>query len=267
MIYKLIAIDMDGTLLNSKKDLSSRTIKAINKAKDRGVNIVLSTGRLLSSAQNYANKLQLENHIIACNGAIIADKSGNIIYSKPLQMNKVEKIMKLGKKYSIYNHFYDSKTLYSSVYIKEVIDYYATRDSNIEYKILENENDIYKQKDLNAYKFLFIDDDINNLNKLQEELNGLPEISITKSWSNNLEVMDKDTSKGIGLEFLCNQLNIHKEEVIAIGDNENDLSMIKYAGLGVAMGNAEDIVKSHADYITSTNDEDGVAAVIEKFII
>lgn len=268
MKYKLMAIDMDGTLLNSQNEVSKRTIEAINNAKEKGVNIVLSTGRLLSSALGYARRLHLDNYIIACNGAIIVDREENLIYSKPIELDKVEEIISLGTKYNIYNHFYDSNTLYSShSLVKEIINYYSTRDNNIEYKILQDEKAIYKLENLKPYKFLFIDNNLNKLNQLHDELKSIPDISITKSWKNNLEVMAKDTSKGIGLAFLCNNLKILREEVIAIGDNENDLSMIKYAGLGVAMGNSVDVVKEEADYITLTNNNDGVAAVIEEFIL
>lgn len=266
MDYKLIAIDMDGTLLNSKKEISNRTYDAIQKAKDKGIHIVLATGRLLKSAQFVAENLKLSNHILACNGAIIIDDK-KVIYSRPMDLNEVEKVMALGKKFSAYYHFYDESCLYSNTYNKEIVDYYSSRDQKINIKIFKNDSEILNNKDLNIYKFLFIDNDLQKLANLREELTQVNKISLTKSWSNNLEVMDTEASKGLGLKFLCNELNISPEHVIAIGDNENDLSMISFAGLGVSMGNGEEIVKKQSDYITSTNDEDGVAKVIEKFIL
>lgn len=266
MDYKLIAIDMDGTLLNSKKEISNRTYDAIQKAKEKGIHIVLATGRLLKSAQFVAENLKLSNHILACNGAIIIDDK-KVIYSRPMDLNEVEKVMALGKKFNAYYHFYDENCLYSNTYVKEIVDYYQGRDQKIDIKIFNNDTEILDNKNLNIYKFLFIDNDLQKLENLREELTQVNKISLTKSWSNNLEVMDTEASKGLGLKFLCTELNISPEHVIAIGDNENDLSMINFAGLGVSMGNGEEIVKMQSDYITSTNDEDGVAKVIEKFIL
>lgn len=266
MKYKLIAIDMDGTLLNSNKEISDRTIQAITKAKNKGINVVLATGRILSSAQIYADRLNLNSHILACNGAIICDGDKNVVHSVPMGLEAVEKVISLGEKYKTYFHFYNEKSLYSNQYVQEVVDYYSERDQKIDFNIFKDYNEIAMDKELNIYKFLFIDNDLDKLSILRSELDQVEDLGITKSWSNNIEVMNKDVSKGLGLKHLCNLLNISSQQVIAIGDNENDISMIDFAGLGVAMGNGSDIVKSRANYITSTNDEDGVANVIEKFI-
>ena len=266
MEYKLIAIDMDGTLLNSKKEISDRTYDAIQKAKEKGIHIVLATGRLLRSAQFVAENLKLSNHILACNGAIIIDDK-KVIYSRPMDLYGVEKVMSLGKKFNAYYHFYDESCLYSNTYVEKIVDYYQGRDQKIGIKIFKNDMEILNNKNLNIYKFLFIDNDLQKLESIKEELTQVSKISVSKSWVNNLEVMDTEASKGLGLKFLCNELNISPEHVIAIGDNENDISMINFAGLGVSMGNGEDIVKKQSNYITSSNDDDGVAKVIEKFIL
>lgn len=267
MDYRLIAIDMDGTLLNSNKEISDRTFRAIQKAVKKGIHIVLSTGRLLKSAQLFAEDLKLEDYILACNGAIIVDGAKNIVYRRPMNLETVKIIMDLGKKHKIYNHFYDEERFYSNVYLQEIVDYYSGRDQKIDLRVFEHDMEILDNNDLNIYKFLFIDNDLKKLEKLRVELSKLDIIGITKSWSNNIEVMGKDVSKGSGLKFLCKKLDISHENVIAIGDNENDLSMISFAGFGVCMGNGDKIVKDRADYITSTNDEDGVATVIEKFVL
>lgn len=267
MDYKIVAIDMDGTLLNSKGEVSERTEKAIHKAIDKGVNIVISTGRILRSAKAASDKLMLNNYIIACNGGIIVDKFDNIIHSLPIEVDSIEKIMYLGKKHGVYYHFYNEETLYSNTYVQKIADYYSDREHKLDIKIFKEEKEILNSKDLKVYKFLFIDNDLEKLNVLRKELKQETSIEVSTSWLNNLEVMDKNASKGMGLKVLCKKLHISKDQVIAIGDNENDLSMLKFAGLGVSMGNASDLVKKSAKYITSTNDEDGVAKVIEKFIL
>jgi len=268
---KLMAIDMDGTLLNSRNEISQRTKETIEKASNAGVKIVLATGRLLRSAINYSEILGLRKPIIASNGAVMIDEDRNKLYEGSINMNIVEKVMDIGEKNNIYYHFYDEDTFYSNVYIEEVIQFYESRDTKeenrIKFNIFEEKQEIIENKDLNIYKFLFLDEDIYKLNLLRDELNNVDEINVCSSWNNNIEVMGREVSKGTSLKNLCKELNILPEEVITIGDNENDISMLNYAGMGVAMGNAEEEVKEIADIITLDNDEDGVAEIIDKYVL
>ncbi len=272
LTYKLVAIDMDGTLLNSKGTVSDRTRQAIYDAGKRGVYVVLATGRILKSAMNHAVKLNLKRPIISSNGALIVDENKNILYQKPMKTESVRSIIEIGQGENIYFHFYSDDSFYSNIYIEEVINFYNTEDSkksgdDIKINIFNSVDEITSNKDLDVYKFLFIDDDRKKLDNLKLKLNDVQDISICSSWGNNLEVMEREVSKGRGLEYLCKSLNISANEVIAIGDNENDISMVEFAGLGVAMGNGVEKVKSISDLITSSNDEDGVAKVIEKYIL
>lgn len=269
MKYKLVAIDMDGTLLNNENQVSNRTNEAIIKAKEKGVHIVLSTGRILKSALYYSKKLQLNNPIISCNGAIIVDETGKIIYKKPIDSNMIKDMIKLSTEDNIYCHFYDETKFYSKMRVQEVLDFYNEGNSelNIEVEVFKDIEDIVGKKDLNIYKFLFIDEDLDKLKKFRGKLSKLNNINISSSWTNNVEAMATNVSKGEALRELCKILDINPEESIAIGDSENDLSMLNFAGLGVAMGNGEEKIKKEADYITDSNDNDGVAKVIEKFIL
>ena len=272
MSYKLVAIDMDGTLLNTKGVISDRTRQAIYDASKKGIYIVLATGRILQSAINHAKKLNLNKPIISSNGAIIVDENKNIIYHKPIKSQSVKEIIEIGQSENIYFHFYDDESFYSNVYIEEVLNFYNTDESKksgneIKFNIFDNADEIIGNKDINVYKFLFIDNDNSKLDRLKHRLIDIEDISMSKSWANNLEVMDRDVSKGNGLKHLCGKLNLSPKDVIAIGDNENDISMIEYAGLGVAMGNGVEKTKDASDLVTSTNDEDGVAKVIEKYVL
>lgn len=272
MNYKLVAIDMDGTLLNSNKEVSERTKIAIGKARVKGINIVIATGRVLKSALQYDLGLEAANPIIACNGAIILNEKKEIIYKKPLDKNIIESILDLAKQNNIYYHFYDEYCLYANSLVEEVVKWYNTPTSKLngtelKINIFEEKYEILNNYDLNVLKFIFIDDNLNKLFKVRNELEQMGALSISSSWDNNIEVMNKGVSKGESLKYLCNQLNIDQSQVIAIGDNENDLTMLEFAGLGVAMGNSKGNIKSLSDYTTSTNDEDGVAKVIEKFIL
>lgn len=272
MDYKLVAIDMDGTLLNSKNEVSERTKMSIEKAKDKGIYIVLATGRILKSALQYSTDLKIGNPIIACNGAIIVNEHEEIIYKKPLDKNIIESILDLGKQNNIYYHFYDEYNFYANTLVYDVVNFYNTATAKL--KGLELDINIFKEKqevltraDLNVLKFMFIDNDLEKLFKVRKELDDIGTLSTSSSWNNNIEVMGKGVSKGEGLTYLCKELNINPKQVISIGDNENDLSMLEFAGLGVAMGNSKDAIKNISDYITSTNNDDGVAKVIEKFIL
>ncbi|MBU5312502.1 Cof-type HAD-IIB family hydrolase [Tissierella carlieri] len=269
MKYKLVAIDMDGTLLNSNNQVSERTKVIIEKAKNKGTHIVLSTGRVLKSALSYSRSLNLKNPIVACNGAIIVDENANIIYKKPIDNSLVKEIVNLAMKKNIYYHFYDESRFYSHVKVDEVLQFYNEGNGNtiIDIKVFQDIEEIIKLKDLNVYKFLFIDDNRAKLQDLRMDLDKLGNIGTSSSWANNIEAMGLNVSKGEALRELCNRLKIMPEEVIAIGDSENDLSMLTFAGLGVAMGNGDEFIKKEADYITDSNDEDGVAKVIEKFVL
>lgn len=263
---------MDGTLLNDKHQVSDRTKLAIHKAKDKGIKVVLATGRILNSALQYGIDLDIGNPIVACNGAIIIDEKREIIYKRPMNKDIIEAVLDVGKQNDIYYHFYDEYGLYSNILVDEVIGFYRTtnsrlKDLELDINIFKDKGEILQRNDLNILKFMFIDNSLEKLYKVRNELDKLGVISTSSSWNNNIEVMDIDVSKGQALRYLSNQFKIDPKDIIAIGDNENDLSMLEFAGLGVAMGNSKDDIKAASDYTTATNNEDGVAKVIEKFIL
>lgn len=272
MNIKLIAIDMDGTLLNSSNKITERTKKAIAMAKGKNVEVVLATGRVLKSALYYADLLSLDSYIAACNGAILVDNHGNDLYRKPIEKKKLEKIMEVGHDMSVYFHFYNEDTFFTRTYVKEIVDYYSSPSGkftgqSIDVDIYKSIEDIAKRVDLDIFKFLFIDNDLDKLEKLKKRLASIEGISISKSWANNLEVMEEGVSKGRSLEHLCQLMNIPLGNTMAIGDNENDLSMLEIAGTSVGMGNGAKSVLEKVDFITSDNDHDGVAEAIEKFVL
>lgn len=269
MRYKLVAIDMDGTLLNSNNQVSERTKMAIEKAKAQGTHIIISTGRVLKSALSYSKNLNLKNPIIACNGAIIVDENSNIIYRRPIDNRLVREIVNLSRERNIYYHFYDESQFYSHVKVDEVLQFYneGNENTSIDINVFDDIEGITNSDELNVYKFLFIDNNKDKLLGLRSELDKLGDICTSSSWANNIEAMGLNVSKGEAVRELCIRLQIKPEEVITIGDSENDLSMLRFAGLGVAMGNGDETIKKQADYITDSNDEDGVAKVIEKFVL
>ncbi|WP_409227881.1 Cof-type HAD-IIB family hydrolase [Gudongella sp. SC589] len=272
MDIKLIAIDMDGTLLDSRNELTQRTRTAIEMAKDKDVEVVLATGRVLKSAMYYSEMLKLDSYIAACNGAIIVDNKGKDIFRKPIDKKKLEKIMEIGHNMSVYFHFYNEDTFFTKTYVKEIVDYYSSSKGkftgqSIDVDIYESVEDISSRTNLDVFKFLFIDNNLDKLQLLREKLHSVEGISISKSWTNNLEVMEEGISKGRSLEHLCQLMDIPLENTMAIGDNENDLSMLSVAGLSVGMGNGARAVLERVDHITEDNDHDGVAKAIERFVL
>lgn len=273
MKYKLIAIDMDGTLLNSQNRISDRNKEIVKKATDKGVKIVLSTGRIFLSALHFARFLEIETPIISCNGAYVAEhNNSNIIYEKPISVNSSKKIIDLAEEKGIYYHFYDDTTFFARRVSETVNNYYKLNEEvdekeKINIRIIDNPMEIIKREKPLIYKFVFVEDDKEKLLDFRKEASKINGTEIASSWWNNMEVMNRGVSKGKALDELCNVLNINTEEVVAIGDNENDIPMLKTAGFSIAMGNGEDEVKKIAHTVTSTNDENGVGEAIEKFIL
>lgn len=273
MKYKLIAIDMDGTLLNSQNKISDRNRNILFKAIEEGVTIVLATGRILRSALYYWELIGLNNPIIACNGALISDKNGeDIIYENPMNINSIKEVIKLAEENGIYYHFYDTDTFYSKEIGDGILKYYESYENSLKKQqinlvMFQNPMGILNKKNPIIYKFIVIEDDLDKLLEFRVKLKDIEGISISSSWYNNVEIMNKGVSKGTGLRHLMEILNIDKSEVIAIGDNENDISMFNMAGLAIGMENGAEGIKEHVHVITDTNDENGVAKAIEKYVL
>ncbi|TDT50727.1 Cof-type HAD-IIB family hydrolase [Fonticella tunisiensis] len=276
MKYKLVAMDMDGTLLNDNKEVSERTKETLKKAADLGVKLVVCTGRIFASARIYAGIIGTKAPIIASNGAYIREKdSERIIYEKYMNPQKVRKLVEMAKKYGFKPTLFTADTVFAEEISFISANYKKWNESlpegdRIKIEVVNNFDEVIEKNRNRLLKAVIMGDDIDGLHKLRREIRETVEVadlSIASSYSNNFEVMEYGVSKGEAVKFLANYFNISSDEVICIGDNENDISMIQYAGLGIAMGNAEDYVKNIADYVTDTNENDGVAKAIEKFVL
>ncbi|MDS0525600.1 Cof-type HAD-IIB family hydrolase [Clostridium sp. SHJSY1] len=275
MKYKLICIDMDGTLLDNNHILSEENKSAIIEAHQRGITIAVTTGRLFASAKCYYDLLGITGPIIASNGTYIREKNKkDFIYKCAFSTEEVKNIYEITKRNNLSCIFYTADTALSSVEINKDHPYIQNNKNLAEedkIKFVTNKDlmPILERFDGEILKGIAIENDNNKkeiLFKVKEELKTLDTFEVVSSGSNNFEIMKKGSSKGAAVKRLSEILNIKREEIICIGDNENDLSMIKYAGLGIAMGNAADILKNEADYITDTNLKSGVAKAIRKFI-
>lgn len=265
-MYQLIALDMDGTLLKEDKTISDRTKKAIYEAREKGVKVVLASGRPIEGLNRYLKELDLispNDYVMSFNGSIVQNtETKQVIFKNILTGKDLKKLYELSKQIGVNIHAFTKKGC-----VTPVMNEYTQVEGRI------NGIDVYEvdygmiSEDEDVIKVMFIDPE----SVLEEAIKRIPdsfyeEYTIVRSAPFFLEFLNKASSKGTGIKALGEYLGIAKEEIICVGDAGNDLDMIEYAGLGVAMGNAFEEVKQAADYVTLTNEEDGVAHVIEKFI-
>ena len=263
-MYKLIALDMDGTLLKSDDSISRETKEALTKCMDQGVMVVLCTGRPFQGVIAYVKELGLSGLMITYNGAMIVKVEGRkIVFHKSLKAKDAKQVIDLGLERDTTIIIWSNNKLYVNRYDENAKTYEAI--AKTEAIVVEDYKQIISE---GVTKVLWFDN-VENTNRYLVELEGKVNKSINYCTSrpNFLEFFDGNVSKADAMKFIGKTYGIKQEEMIAMGDGFNDLSMIEYAGLGVAMGNAEEEVRLTADYITSSNDENGIVKVVDKFII
>lgn len=273
--FKLIALDMDCTLLNKEKKVSKRNKEALMKAMAKGVKIILTTGRIYPSARHYAKQLDIQTPIIACNGSFIKNQStGEIIYKNPVPDDVNIEFIRLSRERQLYPDVLTYDSIYTEKLVNAAYRYSLyNNDMNDEDKIniviVDKLEDLAKVKSGEILRITVADEngDGKAIDCIRDSLRKMDNATISKSADKNLEAVNKGVDKGQALKILCESYGIKREDIIAMGDQENDITMIEYAGLGIAMKNAADNVKAKADYITGCHTEDGVAQAIEKFVL
>lgn len=267
MQYKAIVLDMDGTLVNSNHQVSPKNKEALLKIQEAGVKVVLASGRPTHGMITIAKELELdkyESYILSYNGGnITCMKTNEVIHSSALEKEIIHELYDFSREHKLGIMAYEDSSI-----ITEDDDEYINLEVEIN-KMSINRIDNFKeymQKESIKCLMTGHDDHVAKVEEiLKEKYEG--KLSICRSMPFFLECMPLNIDKGQSLDRLAKHIGITKEEMIACGDGYNDLTMIKYAGLGVAMSNGCDAVKEAADFITLSNDEDGVAHVIEKFIL
>jgi Cof subfamily protein (haloacid dehalogenase superfamily) len=271
MSIKLVAIDIDGTLLNENNHLTEGTIDAIQKAHEQGVQIVLCTGRPLTGAKPYLQKLGLDNstdnHVITFNGSLVQSTNGDIMVRHTLTFADYVDIEALTRKIGVHFHCETDQYIYTA---NKDLSPYTIGEAYLVRMPIRYREVSEMTSGLSISKGMIIDDP-RLITQIQEE-HLVPDdfydrFYIVQSEPFFLEIMNKSASKGNALAELCQELGLERSEVMAIGDQGNDLTMIDFAGTGVAMGNAIDEVKQHANEITLPNSQDGVAAAIKKWVL
>jgi len=264
MTIKLIAMDMDDTLLDAQQQVGARTREAIRRAMDAGVAVTIATGRMFQSALPFAQELGIHLPLITYNGALIRrGVSGETLFHRPIATDLAQGLADLFRERGWYLQKYVDDRLYVAE-LDENAKFYADY-ARVEAIPLGAE---FFQMTEAPTKMLSMGN-LDELNAIRAEVSALygDRLYLASSKKRYLEMVDIRVNKGESLAFLAEMLGIAQEEVMAIGDSMNDVDMIEYAGCGVAMGNANATVRAAADFITATNSEDGVAVAIEKFVL
>lgn len=267
MGYKMIVLDLDDTLLSNNGKISEKNKLTLKQAQEKGVKVVLASGRPTYAIRNLADELELdkyEGYILGYNGARIIDyKIKQVMYEADLTQEQIKKLYEMSKKYETYIHTYDEENI-----IANVDNPYSYIESEITTMPLKIEKDFLGNIPKICIKAILLQAP-NHLKEVEQMLKPIikEEMSMTITKPYFLEFMNKDVDKGRSIKRLCDVIGIDIKEVIAIGDSYNDISMIETVGLGVAMGNAIDELKKIAKYITDDNENDGVAKVVEKYIL
>lgn len=267
-MFKLIVSDMDGTLLNEDKKVSDETKAAIRKLEAHGARFTIATGRIYPAAKLYSDDLGIHTPLICCNGAVIIDPATNeVLYGSGISKEIGCQVLDICEQYGVYYHLYDKNTIYSDR-MERVIAYFnefsknLPEDYKIKTKIVTNTRALFEET--TVYKIGMYYDNSDRALEMRKALEGISGASCFKSMDTMFDVLAEGTNKGTALKKLCGMLNLTLPEVVAFGDNENDLEMLEAAGYGVAMGNAEDFVKDVADHVADTNEADGVRLALEK---
>ena len=289
-MYKLIAIDLDGTLLNSYSQVSEVNKQAIKRVIEKGSEIVLCSGRGFASVKSIANELGAENYVICGNGSLIYNiKNEKIIYDNFIEKEKVLQIIQICEENSIYYSISTTQNIIAKSLNYNVLFYHQENEKKPEGQKtnINIVQDMYKyikdRKEEDYLKINICDDHnviFNGIIKKLRTINkidvldvahmsrkiikyGTEEIEIGYYYT---EITNQNVNKWNAIQYLINELEISKEEVIAIGDNINDKEMLENAGLGIAMENSAPYIKEYANIVTSDNNSDGVAEALNKYI-
>lgn len=289
-MYKLIAVDLDGTMLNPYGEVTENTKRVIRNTIKKGTDVVIASGRSIDSIKNIAENVGCSNYMIAGNGAVIYDrKKDQILYEKYIPKSKALDIIRICEQNSIFYNVYTNKSIIADSLRYNILYYYKenlkkedSKKTNI--TLVENiEKYISDMQDEKIMKIFVCDGTKVVFNSIMKKFENMKDIDtldvshmsrkVIKRGTYELpieyyytEISMKDVDKWYAIEHLINRMGINKQDVIAIGDNTNDKLMIQEAGLGIIMKGSTPQITEVADYVTDDNNNEGVAKAIEKFI-
>lgn len=281
-MIQLIASDMDGTLLNDSQTISQENIDAIRLANEHGITFMVATGRGYTEAKPALEKANIVCPMITVNGAQIYDETGTLLFTSSIDDVTASEISQELNKSGLYYEIATTKGIFSinqTKRIENVANFIASNKPSISYKMaialsaahldllsiqyVDSLESIIQDPEINILKFIvFSPDGPESFTTIRSTIQSMDDIFITSSHPNNIEINHSNAQKGAALAYIANHFSIPIENTMTFGDNFNDMSMLKAAGVGVAMGNAEPEVKAVADITTDTNVNNGVAHTI-----
>jgi len=268
-MYHMLVTDIDGTLLNGDGKVPEETKKVLAALREkRGFITTIATGRMLAKAEPIAREIMINAPLICYNGALIIDiHTRHRILERPIPAGKLIELIKQLKAWGYEVIVYENETIKVERF-NERTQWYINECESIKYSVVNDLMDYIKQRNLSSYK-VFAAGEVSKTVKVPGELLSKLEedFEVSLSDKSHMEINQKGVTKGSAVKFLADAFKIDSSEVITIGDDYNDVSMIKYAGMGIAMGNAAEYIKGHAKYITLTNCENGLLNIVNKFIV
>lgn len=271
---KLIALDMDGTLLNEEGKLSWSSRRTLEQAMEEGIHVVISTGRVYSALPQDVLDVSGMEYAITSNGANILRLADNVtVYSNLIGEKGIFEILPhIQEKDVMIEAFFDHSVVAERRCLENLEQYGIIGERSQRYtlttrKPVESVVALIEEKAAKMENINLIFTDKKKRAEYWQRLSRIPSITVTSSMPYNLEIGGATTSKAEALKHLCGLLNVKHGQVMACGDSENDLAMLQFAGLSVAMENAADPLKKVADFVTKTNREDGVAHAIQRFAL
>ncbi len=265
MSFKLLALDLDDTLLNEKNEISHRNREAILEAIRQGVTVTLATGRMFRSALPYAEELGLDVPLITYHGAMVkTSRTRDEIYHCPVPLEQAREITAFAEKEDLHLNLYVNDKLYVKEE-NEMTNLYISI-AGVDYNCVGNLTEFLNEGPTKITCIIKEENKMEGIWKLLDE-KYRDVLFVAQSRPYFLEITNKSSTKGRAVKSLAESMGLQKRDTIAVGDSYNDMDMIEYAGMGVAVENAREEVKRKADYITASNLNDGVAELIEKFIL
>ena len=269
--YKLLAFDLDGTLLSSNRKILESSKKAIKAAQEQGIKVVLITGRHHVAVRPYHYELGLDTPAICCNGAYIMDfNQPDPIYSNPLSKEQARRIIQIARERDMHILMYVDNAMTFEVlnpHMQNLCNWANQQPEIVRPNIMQIDDAPGVMESAKAvHKFVLSHPDQNHFLEAYQHIQEIHDFSCERSWVDRIDIANHGNTKGSTLLRLANQWGIDREDIIAVGDNDNDISMVRLAGLGVAMGNCSDDLKPVADLIIGSNEDNSIADLIEQYV-
>lgn len=268
-MYRMIVSDLDGTLLNSKKQISPGNLQAVRKLEEKGVEFVAATGRSDVMTKPYIRELPNVNIVIGCDGAVIRNiKTGEILYENVLSPQMCKRTFQICREYGLQYYVFTKDFLVGDdpsnerLLIHKKFNETVVREDQIPIQFVENLENYTKNH--KVYKIVASHQRSEYLDQVAEVIKKQTDGDAVRSGKRVLAIKAKGVSKAAALKKLAKQRNISMDEIVAFGDEVNDIDMLRVAGLGIAMENADQKVKEAADLVADSNDLDGVGRELEK---